>query len=82
MASSMLLRTAALRSFRVAAPRVVMTPRVLSTPATDDVVVPELAETLEWVLDSPPPIHQFDEPPIVVEIAGVEPATGREPATS
>eukprot|EP00617_Octactis_speculum_P024749 CAMPEP_0185767280 /NCGR_PEP_ID=MMETSP1174-20130828/41862_1 /TAXON_ID=35687 /ORGANISM="Dictyocha speculum, Strain CCMP1381" /LENGTH=64 /DNA_ID=CAMNT_0028451367 /DNA_START=90 /DNA_END=284 /DNA_ORIENTATION=+ len=29
----------------------------------------DLVDTLEWVLDSPPPIHQFDEPPIVVEIA-------------
>lgn len=40
-------------------------------------VVPELVETLEWVLDSPPPIHQFEEPPIIVEIAGIEPAGSR-----
>eukprot|EP01032_Pedospumella_encystans_P013672 gene13672-15725_t len=33
-----------------------------------DVVIPELVSTLEWVLDSPPNVHQFDEPPIVVEI--------------
>ena len=29
-----------------------------------DVVIPELADTLEWVLDSPPTVHQFDEPPV------------------
>eukprot|EP00924_Labyrinthula_sp_SR-Ha-C_P006506 snap_masked-scaffold_38-processed-gene-0.8-mRNA-1 protein AED:0.07 eAED:0.07 QI:0/-1/0/1/-1/1/1/0/69 len=23
--------------------------------------------TLEWVLTSPPPLHQFEEPPIIVE---------------
>jgi hypothetical protein len=37
-----------------------------------DVVVPEIVDTLEWVLDSPPNIHQFDEPPIVVEIAHLD----------
>jgi hypothetical protein len=30
----------------------------------DDVVVPELVDTLEWVLNSPPNVHQFDEPPV------------------
>jgi len=29
----------------------------------------ELADTLEWCLDSPPTLHQFEESPIVVEIA-------------
>ena len=31
---------------------------------TKDIVVPELVDTLEWVLDSPPNVHQFDEPPV------------------
>lgn len=31
---------------------------------SSDVVIPELVETLEWVLDSPPNVHQFDEPPV------------------
>ena len=43
----------------------------------DGVVLPELVETLEWVLDSPPPLHQFEESPIIVEIAGIEPAASR-----
>ena len=36
--------------------------------SSSDVVIPDLVNTLEWVLDSPPNVHQFDEPPIVVEI--------------
>jgi heme/copper-type cytochrome/quinol oxidase subunit 1 len=32
--------------------------------ASGDVVIPELVGTLEWVLDSPPNVHQFDEPPV------------------
>ena len=45
--------------------------------ADSDVVVPELVETLEWVLDTPPPLHQFEESPIIVEIAGIEPVGSR-----
>lgn len=53
-------------------------PSPLRAPAkAGDVVEPELVETLEWCLDTPPPLHQFEESPIVVEIAGIEPATGR-----
>jgi hypothetical protein len=29
-----------------------------------DVIIPELADSLEWVLSSPPNVHQFDEPPV------------------
>ncbi|ETV98965.1 hypothetical protein H310_08443 [Aphanomyces invadans] len=35
-----------------------------------DVVIPELSETLEWTLSSPPPLHQFEESPIIVETWG------------
>lgn len=31
------------------------------------VCVPHIVETLEWTLTSPPPLHQFEEPPIIVE---------------
>lgn len=34
----------------------------------EEIVKVVLAESLEWTLSSPPPIHQFDEPPIIVEI--------------
>ncbi|DBA01763.1 TPA: hypothetical protein N0F65_010173 [Lagenidium giganteum] len=36
----------------------------------DEVVVPELHQTLEWILESPPPLHQFEEAPIVIETFG------------
>eukprot|EP01040_Poterioochromonas_malhamensis_P005498 gene5498-5904_t len=45
---------------------------------TKDVVVPELVDTLEWVLESPPNVHQFDEPPIVVEIEHLKNVKGPE----
>mmetsp|Transcript_10471 Transcript_10471/g.17053 ORF Transcript_10471/g.17053 Transcript_10471/m.17053 type:complete len:83 (+) Transcript_10471:47-295(+) len=30
-------------------------------------IVDNVAFTLEWVLSSPPPLHCFEEPPIMVE---------------
>jgi len=33
----------------------------------ENVVVPLIANSLEWALSSPPPLHQFTEPPLVVE---------------
>jgi hypothetical protein len=35
-----------------------------SNAVQGDVVIPDLFDTLEWVLSSPPPVHQFDEPPV------------------
>lgn len=35
----------------------------------EGVVLAEVVDSLEWTLSSPPPVHQFDEPPIMVEIA-------------
>jgi hypothetical protein len=29
-----------------------------------DVVIPQLVDTLEWVLSSPPAVHSFNEPPV------------------
>ena len=58
---------------RVAAPAVrpavaALPRRCFSEITEKDVVVPETVDTLEWVLDSPPPLHQFEESPIVVEV--------------
>lgn len=33
----------------------------------ENVVVPLVSYSLEWNLSSPPPLHQFEEPPLVVE---------------
>ena len=37
---------------------------VAAVKPSSDVVIPDLVESLEWVLDSPPNIHQFNEPPV------------------
>ncbi|KAF1781065.1 hypothetical protein GQ600_21515 [Phytophthora cactorum] len=42
-----------------------------STDGKDvQVVIPEVHQTLEWCLSSPPPVHQFDEAPLVIETYG------------
>jgi hypothetical protein len=33
-----------------------------------NVIVPLVTDSLEWTLSSPPPLHQFDEPPLIVEV--------------
>mmetsp|Transcript_281 Transcript_281/g.347 ORF Transcript_281/g.347 Transcript_281/m.347 type:complete len:93 (-) Transcript_281:78-356(-) len=43
-------------------------PKVDEKVDPNKIIEPELFDTLEWVLDSPPNVHQFEEPPIVVEI--------------
>ena len=34
------------------------------TKEVDGIVIPHLVDTLEWVLSSPPNVHQFNEPPV------------------
>lgn len=33
-----------------------------------NVIIPLITDSLEWTLSSPPPLHQFDEPPLIVEV--------------
>eukprot|EP01083_Nonionella_stella_P101930 289550_1 len=33
----------------------------------ENVIVPLVTDSLEWTLSSPPPLHQFTEPPLIVE---------------
>jgi hypothetical protein len=42
------------------------------------VVVPLIANSLEFTLSSPPPLHQFVEPPLVVETDHLDLAPGME----
>ncbi len=35
---------------------------------SDNVVITDTYPSLEWVLDNPLALHQFDEPPLIVEI--------------
>jgi hypothetical protein len=41
-------------------------------------VVPLIANSLEWALSSPPPLHQFEEPPLVVETDHLDLHPGKE----
>lgn len=41
--------------------------RAFSLAPGQNVVVPLITDSLEWTLSSPPPLHQFDEPPLIVE---------------
>ncbi len=43
-----------------------------------NVVIPLIADSLEWALSSPPPLHQFDEPPLIVEVDHLELHPGKE----
>ena len=57
-------RTCATYAARATAVRTfAATPDFASMPVVDA----ETAPTLEWVLTNPPPLHCFDEPPILVE---------------
>lgn len=46
--------------------------------AGENVVVPLIAQSLEFTLSSPPPLHQFEEPPLVVETDHLNLAPGKE----
>jgi len=44
----------------------------------DNVIVPLIANSLEFCLSSPPPLHQFNESPIVVETEHLDLYPGKE----
>ena len=44
----------------------------------ENVVVPLISQSLEWALSSPPPLHQFTEPPLVVETDHLDLNPGKE----
>jgi hypothetical protein len=56
--------------------------RTFSTPnlasGGDNVIVPLVTDSLEWTLTSPPPLHQFEEPPLIVEVEHLDLSPGAE----
>ena len=56
--------------------------RALSTavqlPEGVNVIVPLITDSLEWTLSSPPPVHQFEEPPLIVEVEHLDLRPGAE----
>lgn len=44
----------------------------------DNVIVPLVTDSLEWTLSSPPPLHQFEEPPLIVEVEHLDLSPGAE----
>lgn len=44
----------------------------------ENVVVPLITDSLEWTLSSPPPLHQFEEPPLIVEVEHLDLKPGAE----
>eukprot|EP00563_Minutocellus_polymorphus_P000821 CAMPEP_0181029622 /NCGR_PEP_ID=MMETSP1070-20121207/5293_1 /TAXON_ID=265543 /ORGANISM="Minutocellus polymorphus, Strain NH13" /LENGTH=210 /DNA_ID=CAMNT_0023106937 /DNA_START=1 /DNA_END=633 /DNA_ORIENTATION=- len=44
----------------------------------ENVVVPLVTDSLEWTLSSPPPLHQFEEPPLIVEVEHLDTNPGAE----
>mmetsp|Transcript_2104 Transcript_2104/g.2518 ORF Transcript_2104/g.2518 Transcript_2104/m.2518 type:complete len:201 (-) Transcript_2104:173-775(-) len=43
-----------------------------------NVIVPLVTDSLEWTLSSPPPLHQFEEPPLMVEVEHLDLVPGAE----
>jgi hypothetical protein len=44
----------------------------------ENVIVPLIANSLEWTLSSPPPLHQFNESPLIVETEHLNLQPGKE----
>jgi hypothetical protein len=44
----------------------------------DNVIIPLIVDSLEWTLSSPPPLHQFEEAPLIVEVEHLDLSPGAE----
>jgi len=59
----------------------IVTNRFMSTlnvKEGENVIVPLVTDSLEWTLTSPPPLHQFEEPPLIVEVDHLDLRPGAE----
>jgi len=50
----------------------------LNVKEGENVIVPLVTDSLEWTLTSPPPLHQFEEPPLIVEVDHLDLRPGAE----
>jgi hypothetical protein len=75
-----LARRAAIASQATAATKRAAFRAAFSTalPPGENVVVPLITDSLEWTLSSPPPLHQFTEPPLIVECEHLSLSPGAE----
>lgn len=70
-------RPAALR-IASSAPRAASARAFSALSDGENVVVPLVTDSLEWTLSSPPPLHQFTEPPLIVECEHLDLKPGAE----
>ena len=47
-----------------------------SASDSNDVYTAEMVDSIEWAVESPPPLHCFEEPPILIEVKGYEDVGG------
>ena len=43
-----------------------------SAADSNEVYTAEMVDSIEWAVESPPPLHCFEEPPILIEVQGME----------
>ena len=61
-----------LGTFKPSAQRFTVATFSSSSAGHNDVHTAEMVDSIEWAVESPPPLHCFEEPPILIEVQGQE----------